>query len=143
MMDVVERARELRPIIVEAMKSVDDATAVEAVELFDHWIVGETVFVDDRRFYKPTERLYKCIRTHTTQADWTPDVAPSLWVVLDVEHSGTLDDPIPAAVNMEYTEGLYYLDPEDGKIYYCNRSTGIAVAYLPHQLVGHYFELAE
>ena len=29
---------------------------------------------------------------------------------------------------------------EDGKIYLCNRDTGIAVAYMPHELVGHYFE---
>lgn len=31
---------------------------------------------------------------------------------------------------------------EDGKIYLCNRDTGIAVAYMPHELVGHYFEEA-
>ena len=40
---------------------------------------------------------------------------------------------------MEYKNGLYYSDSEDGKIYLCNRDTGIAVAYMPHELVGHYF----
>ena len=43
---------------------------------------------------------------------------------------------------MEYKNGLYYYDSEDGKIYLCNRDTGIAVAYLPHELIGHYFEEA-
>ncbi|MGN0442905.1 MAG: carbohydrate-binding protein [Acutalibacteraceae bacterium] len=138
-MDVIERARALRPIIVKAMEGVDDSTAAKAGELFDRWKEDEAVEVGDRRYYPPTGRLYKAIQAHTTQEDWTPDITPALWAVIDVTHAGTLDDPIPAAVNMEYISGLYYLDPTDSKIYLCNRSTGIAVAYLPHELVGHYF----
>lgn len=141
-MNVIERARALRPIIVKAMESVDDSTAANAVELFDKWIIGEAVKVGDRRYYKDSGKLYKCIQEHTTQADWAPDKTPALWVVIDVEHSGAIDDPIPAAANMEYTEGFYYLDPHDNKIYYCNRSTGNAVTFLPHELIGHYFEEA-
>ena len=137
MMDVIERARALRPIIVKAMEGVDDSTAANAGELFDRWKAGEAVEVGDRRYYPP--RVYKVIQAHTTQADWTPDAAPSLWAVIDVSHAGTLNDPIPAARNMEYKNGLYYSDSEDGKIYLCNRDTGIAVAYMPHELVGHYF----
>ena len=136
-MDVIERARALRPIIVKAMASVDDSTAANAGELFDRWKAGEAVEVGDRRYYPP--RVYKARQAHTTQADWTPDAAPSLWAVIDVSHAGTLNDPIPAARNMEYKNGLYYSDSEDGKIYLCNRDTGIAVAYMPHELVGHYF----
>ena len=144
-MDIIERARALRPIIVKAMASVDDSTAAKAGELFDRWAVGESVSAGDRRYYPPTSKLYKVKKgqDHTTQADWTPDIATSLWEVIDVSHAGTLDDPIPAAVNMEYMSGLYYLDPTDSKIYLCNRSTGIAVAYLPHELIGTYFEGVE
>ena len=139
-MDVIERARALRPIIVKAMASVDDSTAAKAGELFDRWKVGEAVEVGDRRYYTPTDRLYKAIQAHTTQADRTPDITPALWAVIDVSHAGTLNDPIPAARNMEYKSGLYYSDSEDGNIYLCNRDTGIAVAYMPHELIGHYFE---
>ena len=45
---------------------------------------------------------------------------------------------------MEYTYGLYYADPEDGKLYLCAR-TGeadggkIILQYLPHELVNLYF----
>lgn len=58
---------------------------------------------------------------------------------------GTQDDPIPAARGMEYTYGLYYKDPEDTKLYLCER-TGeaaggkIVLQYLPHELVGNYFK---
>ncbi len=82
--------------------------------------------------------LYRCRTPHTSQADWAPELADALWTRIDKTHAGTLEDPIPAAVNMEYTEGLYY--SEAGKLYRCTRSTGQPVAYLPSQLVGQYFE---
>ena len=49
---------------------------------------------------------------------------------------------------MEYTYGLYYRDPEDGQRYLCQRtgeSEGgkVVLQYLPHELVGQYFTLAE
>ena len=51
--------------------------------------------------------------------------------------------PFPAARGMEYEYGKYYLDPEDGKTYLCKRlnETGtIVLYYLPHELIGPYFE---
>ena len=51
--------------------------------------------------------------------------------------------PFPAARGMEYEYGKYYLDPEDGKTYLCKRGeeTGsIVLYYLPHELIGQYFE---
>lgn len=41
------------------------------------WKVGETVTTDDRRYYLGV--WYTCLQPHTTQADWTPDIAMSLW----------------------------------------------------------------
>ena len=29
--------------------------------------------------------LYKCVQAHTSQADWTPDATPALWVVVSVD----------------------------------------------------------
>ena len=84
------------------------------------------------------------VSDHTTQADWTPDAVPALYTVIDVAHTGTRDDPIPAERGMEYVYGLYYTDSEDGKLYLCQR-TGeaaggtVVLQYLPHELVGNYF----
>ena len=53
--------------------------------------------------------------------------------------------PFPAARGMEYEYGKYYLDPEDEKTYLCKRGeeTGtIVLQYLPHELIGQYFEEA-
>ena len=86
-----------------------------------------------------------CIRdrvktSHKKQSDWVPGIeTSSLFVVIDEEHAGTLDDPIPAAANMIYYEGKYY--DEEGTLYLCTRDSEVPLQYLPSQLVGHYFEL--
>ena len=138
-------ARVLRMAIETAVVSLSDEAAAQAPSLSQPWAVGEAVETGDRRYYAPTDRLYKAIQSHTTQADWTPDATPALWVVVDVTHAGTAEDPIPAVRSMEYEYGKIYLDPEDGKLYLCKR-TGeadggkITLHYLPHELIGNYFE---
>lgn len=141
-MGYTERARALRPYIVKASASLEDADAVKAKELYARWAVGVAVAVGDRLLYG--ERLYRVTQAHTTQEGWEPDKVPAMFTVIDEEHTGTQDDPIPAAKGMEYTYGLYYTDPEDGKLYRCER-TGeqpggkVTLQFLPHELVGLYF----
>lgn len=120
--------------------TASDQTAAKAVELYPTWAEGLTVAIGDRLQFGG--KLYKVIQSHTTQQGWTPDTTAALWTVIDVEHSGTLEDPIPASSGMEYTKGLYYV--EDGVIYLMNRQgmndgETIVLHYLPSQLVGQYF----
>ena len=127
-----------------ARLTADDKTALTGKELYPTWVDGISVEVGDRYQYK--DKLYKVIQSHTTQADWKPDATPALWIVIDVEHAGTLEDPIPASSGMEYTKGLYYI--EDGVIYLMNRQgmndgETIVLHYLPSQLVGQYFEVIQ
>lgn len=138
----VARAAELRPMIEAAATSLPDGEAAAAVELFPAWEYPHDYAAGDRT--ADGGKLYKCQQAHTSQADWPPHLTPALWVVVDVTHAGTQDDPIPAARGMEYTYGLYYLDSEDGKTYKCERigeAAGgkIVLQYLPHELVGQYF----
>ena len=95
-MSYLENAQKLRPIIEAAMDKVDDNTALEAPQLSKNWAAGETVKPGDRRYYAPTQKLYKVRdgQGHTTQADWTPDVTPALWAVVCKGQIGTVDDPI-------------------------------------------------
>ena len=60
-----------------------DENAVKVIELFPGWAVGIAVAKDSR--YQFNGKLYKCVQAHTTQADWTPDVTPALWVVISLE----------------------------------------------------------
>ena len=58
--------------------SIDTATAEEHVELFAPWVSPEDYKTGNLR--RHNGRLYKCISDHTSQEDWAPDVAVSLWV---------------------------------------------------------------
>ena len=119
-----------------------DENAVKVIDLYPVWMVGISVAKDAR--YQYNGKLYRVVQAHTTQADWTPDITPSLWTVIDVTHAGTIDDPIPAVAGMEYVYGKYYIEGET--VYLCKR-TGeaeggtIVLHYLPSQLVGQYFEV--
>lgn len=138
-----ERAAELRPMIEMAAMSLSDGEAATAVELFPKWAYPVSYIVGNR--VSDSGKLYKCRKAHTSQKSWNPAATPDLWVVIDVTHAGTQDDPIPASRGMEYEYGKYYLDSEDGKVYLCER-TGeaaggkIVLQYLPHELIGNYFK---
>lgn len=136
------RAVELRPIIEQAAVSLSDGEAASVPELITAWAYPVAYAEGDRRSYGG--KVYKCRQAHTSQTDWNPAATPALWVVIDVTHAGTQDDPIPASRGMEYEYGKYYLDSEDGKAYLCKRpgeAAGgkIVLQYLPHELVGQYF----
>ncbi len=145
------RAMALRPVIEAAAVSLSDGEAAKSPELFPRWAdhIGEVVKPGDRRSDTDVDgvlRVYKVREGngHTTQESWPPHLTPAMWVVVDVTHAGTQDDPIPASRGMEYEYGKYYLDSEDGKLYKCERigeAVGgkIVLQYLPHELVGQYF----
>lgn len=137
-----QRAARLRPMIEAAATSLPDSDAAKAVELFPAWAYPVSYIEGNR--VSDGGKLYKCRQEHTSQEGWKPSATPALWVVIDVTHAGTQDDPIPAARGMEYEYGLYYKDPEDTKLYKCERigeAAGgkIVLQYLPHELLGQYF----
>ena len=126
-----------------ARLTADDQTALAGIELYPKWAVGLAVAKDSR--YQFNGKLYKVVQAHTTQADWTPDITPALWTVIDAIHAGTIDDPIPAVAGMEYVYGKYYIEGET--VYICKRigeaeGGTIVLQFLPSQLVGQYFEIA-
>lgn len=83
-MTLVELAKQLRPIIEQAVSSaLDDATALQSVPLFPAWQEGIEVSVGDR--YQYSGVLYRVVQAHTTMDGWTPDVTPALWVVVSLD----------------------------------------------------------
>lgn len=146
-----QRAARLRPMIEQASASLSDGEAAKSPELFPRWAdhIGETVKPGDRRSDTDESGVLHVYRVnkgqgHTTQENWPPHSTPAMWTIINVDHAGTQDDPIPAALGIEYEYGLYCKDPEDTKLYLCER-TGeaaggkIVLQYLPHELVGNYF----
>ena len=76
-MNIVDRARQLRAQVETMVKTLEDEEALKVVELFTKWAENETYAIGDRVRYG--DILYKCLIAHTSQSDWTPNNAPSLW----------------------------------------------------------------
>ena len=74
-------AIKLRNAIVRGSESLPDDIASEVPELFKPWETNTEYVVGNRVRYETT--LYKCIQAHTSQSDWTPNVAVSLWARTD------------------------------------------------------------
>lgn len=78
-MITVEKAKKLRAIIERAVAALelDNEAALECVELFPAWENGKAYTVETRVQYGG--KLYRCVQAHTSQSDWTPPAAASLW----------------------------------------------------------------
>lgn len=140
-MDNLELMRQIGASVALAAQKTDmtDQEALKTKDLQKPWKAGEDVIAGDRR--KHNGILYKCRQAHTTQADWTPDVYQAGWEVIDEEHAGTQEDPIPYRTGMQLYNGKYYT--EDGKLYLCNRDTGQAIYQNLADLVDIYVEVVE
>lgn len=87
MSNLIERARQLRATIEELATNLTDSAALEAKELFSIWSTDTDYIVDDRVRYE--DGLYRVLQNHTSQDDWTPDNAPSLFAEILPGQDGT------------------------------------------------------
>lgn len=62
---------------------IDDTTAMENIDVFASWKSGIAYKQGDLRTYGEGEhwKLYRCVQAHTSQDDWTPPAAASLWAL--------------------------------------------------------------
>ena len=70
-------------LIQTAIHYLPDEEAEAVTALFPNWEEGKAYAVNDRVQYN--ELLYRCVQAHTSQADWTPDAVPALWVRTSTE----------------------------------------------------------
>lgn len=83
------------------------------------------------------DKPWRVRQTHTPLEIYPPSLATaSLYEAIDKEHSGEVDDPIPYTPPMEIYAGKYYI--EDGVVYRCTRSSGVALTHDLSALVGLY-----
>ena len=144
-MTYTERALQLRPIMEQAAQSLDDAVALNAVELFPQWkeLVKKGVEVEKDFRFQHDGKLY---RTEQPKYTFVEQYVPgevgteSLFSKVDEAHAGTREDPIPYEKNMEIYEGLYYT--QNNVLYQCIRSSGQPLYHDLSVLIGSYVEVA-
>lgn len=101
----LKRARELRTMSMINAAEVTDEQALTVPSLFPAWKVGVAVNVGDRLYYEANDQLYKVVQAHTTQADWTPDAAPSLFSPIGHDDSGFTVWIQPTGAHDAYNKG--------------------------------------
>lgn len=137
--ELKSRIKKYRGLLDIATETLDDDTSVEVFKLFPLWESGNLYDVGAKVRYNDV--LYKCIQEHTSQADWTPDQVPALFIAINESKAGTIDDPIPAVAGMLYVKDLYYI--YNDVVYLCIRQDteeGTMLYHTPDLLVGVYFE---
>ena len=129
-------ALNLRKHIEDAVQSLPDASALEAVVLHPVWKAGIAYTAGYKVQYGG--KLCRCRQAHTSQDGWEPENVPALWEELCETHDGSLYDPIPYEGSMALENGKYY--SQDGVTYLCNRDTVNPVYNPLRELVGIYVE---
>ena len=77
MIDFIAEARKLRAKILEMSANFTDEQAVEMVFALPKWMAEKQYNVGDRVRYG--EKVYRVLQAHTSQNDWTPVLATSLF----------------------------------------------------------------
>jgi len=72
--EFAEYSDPIQALIDEMVEKVGDETAAL---LFDEWETDHAYKLNDRASYNGL--VYRCVQSHTSQADWTPDAVPALW----------------------------------------------------------------
>lgn len=80
----LNEVKRYRSVISAEAQNLTDEQALIVPMMFDRWQSGVQYEVGNRIYYNDT--LYKALLSHLSQDDWTPDIAPSLWVRVDSPH---------------------------------------------------------
>lgn len=85
----LSEANNLRCMVEKAAdKGLEDAEALQAVELFPRWSSG-TVYEAGKRVCHEGV-LYRCLQGHTAQSGWDPVSAASLWAKVLIPDENTI-----------------------------------------------------
>lgn len=125
--------------VKQARQITDDQEALELQILYKTWEqqIGKQLNVGE--YVQHEGKLYRVLQAHTAQSTWAPgNGTESLFVVIDKEHAGTLEDPIPYEGNMELFNGKYYIQNE--VVYLCTRDSEAPLYHDLSSLVGLYVE---
>lgn len=132
----------MQEVVFEQYNNRTDITNEEALDrmiiIYDwgHYIgkplkVGQCV-VEGDNVYRVRQDINEVLEVYP------PSVVPALYEVIEMIHSGDIDDPIPYIAPMEIFKDKYYI--EEGVKFICTRDSGVALTHFLNDLVGIYVE---
>lgn len=112
-MNYISEAMKMRPLIEKDVQSLPKDEALQAKNLHPKWsdlVKKGKVDTDGkpglRFWYEVDNELYSCVNGDPEfQSDWIPGKGTgALYVRVNEDNAGTVDDPIPAELGRTYTE---------------------------------------
>lgn len=127
-MDRLQAAEQLRKALQMFAASLTEDKALEVPAVFDGWQAGKAYTQGEYFTYGTNSvgdpQLYKVVQAHTSQADWTPDITPSLYTALGLNETGYPLWAQPTGAHDAYNtgdivdyNGTLYKSLIDGNIY--------------------------
>lgn len=127
-MDKLQIAEQFRKVLQMFAASLPEEKAMEVSTIYDAWQPGKAYAAGDFLTYGENgvgdPQLYKVLQTHTSQADWTPDAAPSLYSAVGLDNAGHPVWSQPSGAHDAYNtgdvvsyNGTLYQSLIDGNVY--------------------------
>lgn len=127
-MNRLQAAEQFRKALQMFAASLDDEKAMEVATIYDPWTVGKAYAAGEFVTYGENSvgdpQLYKVVQAHTSQADWTPDAAASLFVAIGLDAAGFPVWSQPTGAHDAYNtgdivdyNGKLYKSLIDGNVY--------------------------
>lgn len=91
-MNRIQAAEQMRRALQMFAASLPEDKAMEVPAVFDQWCGGKDYVTGDFVTYGVNgvgdPQLYKVAQSHTSQADWTPEITPALYVAVGLDEEG-------------------------------------------------------
>lgn len=86
-----EDAEQAQKVVLLTRDFLPDAVTLTLPEIYDEWnpdsmaYIGKDTATEDKpaSIVRRNGFLYRCLQSHTSQENWTPENSPSLWVLID------------------------------------------------------------
>lgn len=86
-----ETAEQAQKVVLLTRDFLPDAVTLTLPEIYDEWnpdsmaYIGKDTATEDKpaSIVRRNGFLYRCLQSHTSQENWTPENSPSLWVLID------------------------------------------------------------
>lgn len=127
-MNKMQAAEQMRKALQLFAATLDDDKALEVATVYPAYRVGVAYAVDEIFSYGVNAvgdpQLYRVVQAHTSQADWTPDSAASLYSPIGLTAEGVVIWSQPTGAHDAYNkgdvvsyEGSLYESLIDGNVY--------------------------
>ena len=88
---IVDKAKELKAAIDNVAANATDEIAVKSAILYEEWNGNSKTYKEGQRLNYGGS-LYKVLQAHTSQDDWAPDVAPSLFAKVLIPNANVIPE---------------------------------------------------